>query len=120
MDKKLREILMKSAEYVERTQPLIDKQNEENMAFVERATKAAGVLASRGVLDKRSVDGFVDKIASDPKSVWDVVEKLASLVGVDTLGEVGREKVASAGVQDPWEARFFGNNSDAHLSGMVD
>jgi hypothetical protein len=119
MDPQVQNILMKSAEYIERTQPLLDKRNEEKAAFVEKATKAANVLATRGVLGKRDVNGFVDKIASDPTAVWEVVEKLAGLVSVDTLGEVGREKVASATDEDPFVRRFFGNNSDAH-SGMVD
>lgn len=119
MDPQVKSILMKSAEYVASTQPLLDKRNEEKAAFVERATKAASVLASRGVLGKRDVNGFVDKVAADPTTVWEVVEKLAGLVGVDTLGEVGREKVASATDEDPFVRRFFGNNSDTH-SGMVD
>lgn len=120
MDPQVTQILIKSAEYIERTQPIIDQRNEEKAAFVEKATKAAGVLASRGVLGKRDVSGFVDKVASDPAAVWDVVEKLATLVGVDTMGEVGREKVASAtDSTDPFVRRFFGDNNDSH-SGMVD
>ena len=120
MDPQVKNILMKSAAYVATTQPLLDRHNEKKASFVEKATKAASVLASRGVLGKRDVDGFVDKVASNPASVWEVVEKLAGLVGADTLGEVGREKVASAtGSSDPFERLFFGENND-HSSGMVD
>lgn len=120
MDPHVKNILMKSAEYIERTQPLIDRQNEEKAAFVEKATKAAGVLASRGVLGKRDVNGFVDKVAANPASVWEVVEKLASLVGVDAMGEVSH-KVAAATDEDPFVRRFFGSeNSDPATSGQVD
>ena len=119
MDPQIKNILEKSAAYIERTQPLLDKQNEEKSAFVQRATKAAGVLASRGVLGQRDVNALVDKVAASPASVWDVVEKLAHMVGADTLGEVGREKVASAPEACPFERRFFGVNND-QSNGMVD
>ena len=119
MDPSVKAILVKAAEYVERTQPILDQRNEEKAAFVQKATKAASVLAQRGVLERQKVDGFVDRVASNPASVWDVVEKLAALVGADTMGEVSRVKEAAAVVQDPFELRFFPSNSDAH-SGSVD
>jgi len=120
MDPSIKTLLVKTAEYVERTQPLLDQRNVERKDFVEKATKAASVLASRGVLGKNAVAGFVDKVAASPATVWDVVEKLATLVGVDTMGEVGREKVASeTELQDPFVARYFGTNN-SHASGMVD
>jgi hypothetical protein len=121
MEPVIQQIMVKTAAYIEATQPLIDQHNEERSAFVKRATQAAKVLAQRGVIGTRQVDQFVDKVAANPTDVWGVVEKLASLVGADQMGEVGREKVASvAGSSDPFERRFFGDLSDSRGSGMVD
>jgi hypothetical protein len=121
MDPKVTEILSKVASYIEATQPELDQYTEQRTAFVKRATEVAGVLAKRGVIDQRRVNAFVDKVASDPASAWDFIEKLAGLVGTDSMGEVGRDKVASSGDnQDPWERRFFGDLNDARGTGLVD
>lgn len=118
MDKTTTEIMAKVAAYIESTQPLIDSHNEQQSAFVKRATQAAGVLAHRGVIDSRRVNEFVDKVASDPAAVWELVEKLAAIIPVDALGEAVREKVASGKKIDPFERVFFGIG--AENSGMVD
>lgn len=112
------QIMVKVAEYIEATQPVIDKQNEQRIQFTKRATQAAGVLAHRGVIDSRRVNEFIDKVAEDPAAVWDFVEKLASAVTPDALGEAVREKVASGAAVDAFERVFFGLGTGN--SGMVD
>ena len=121
MDPKIKQLTEKMAAYIEATQPLIDSQNEQRSAFVKRATQVAGVLAHRGIMDQKRIDAFVDKVASDPSAVWDVVEKLAASLGSYTLGAVSGEKVAAGVVStDPWERRFFGDQSDAQSSGSIE
>lgn len=117
MDPKVQEILVKVARYIETAQPVIDKNNEERSNFTKRATQAAGVLASRGVIDRRRVNAFIDKVAEDPSAIWDFVEKLASAVSADTMGSAVQTKSASAGA-DPFERAFFGIGSES--TGMVD
>lgn len=118
MDKTVQEIMSKVAAYIETTQPLIDAQNEQRSSFVKRATQAAGVLAHRGVIDPSRVNTFIDKVAADPTSIWEFIEKLAAIVPVDALGEAVREKVASGEKVCPFERMFFGVG--AEKSGMVD
>ena len=117
-------LLQKVAAYIERTQPLLDrqaetltKQAEDKSAFIKRATQAAGVLAHRGVIDPRRVSEFVDKVAADPTSVWAFIEKLAGSITPDALGDAVRTKIASGGTVDPWERVFFGVG--AENTGMV-
>jgi hypothetical protein len=118
MDNTVKELMMKTAAYIERTQPLIDKQNEQRNAFVKRATQAAGVLVHRGVIDRRNANEFVDKVAADPQSVWEFVEKLAATVPVDSLGEGVQRKIASGAKVDAFERVFFGIGAED--TGMVD
>lgn len=120
MDPTLKQLSEKVAAYIEMTQPLIDTHNEQRMAFVKRATQVAGFLVQHGVLEGTRINEFVDKVASNPVAVWDVVEKLAVSTGVDTLGSVSREKVAAgADATDPWERRFFGDQT-ARSNGLID
>ena len=118
MDKITQELSEKVAAYIEKTQPLLDKQCEAQAAFVKRATQAAGVLANRGVIDQRRVNDFIDKVAADPSSVWEFVEKLAAAMPADALGDAVQTKLASGQKLDPFERIFFGRETGN--SGMVD
>ncbi len=111
------DLMAKTAAYIERTQPLIDEANEQRSAFTKRATQAAGVLAHHGVIDKRRVNDFIDKVASDPSSVWAFVEKLATAIPVDSLVEAVQTKVAAGSKLDAFELEFFGQPGN---SGMFD
>lgn len=119
MDPKQQQLLEKVAEYIEVTQTRIDKDNESRSRFTKRATQAAGVLANRGVIDRSRVNDFIDKVAADPTQVWDLVEKMASAMAPDSLGEASVHKTAEAARDvDPFERVFFG--AGAPTSGMVD
>jgi len=117
MDKTVETIMAKTAAYIEKTQPIIDAELDKQAEFVRRATQAAGVLAHRGVIDRRRVDEFVDKVAESPSSVWDFVEKLAASVSADGLGEGVAHKSASV-TRDAFERVFFPEYS-TH-SGMIE
>lgn len=120
MDPKQQQFLVKVATYIEATQSRIDRDNEARSRFTKRATLAAGVLASRGVIGRNHVNEFIDKVASDPTAVWDLVEKMASAMAPDSLGEAAVSKTAeAAGVVDPFERVFFGVGAPQN-SGMVD
>ena len=118
MDKVTQELSEKVAAYSESTQSAIDKHNEARAAFVKRATQAAGVLANRGVIDSRRVNAFIDKVAEDPASVWDFIEKLAAAMPADALGEAVQTKLASGQKIDPFERILFGRGVES--TGMVD
>ena len=75
--------------------------------FAKRATEAAKVLAERGVIDSDNVDTYVDKVAEDPNSVWDTVEKLAGMVSAPTLGGVSGVGSNSAADIDPFVREFL-------------
>jgi len=106
MDETVKTIMVKTAEYIEKTQPIIDAELIKKAEFVKRATQAAGVLAHHGVIDRRRVDEFVDKVAESPASIWDFVEKLAASISADGLGEGVMHKSASDS-RDAFERVFF-------------
>ena len=111
-------LMSKVADYIEKTQPLLDKAAEQQSSFVKRATQAAGVLAHRGVIHRDSVNEFVDKVAEDPTRVWDFIEKLARAANAETMGQAVSEKGASGSPVDPFERHFFGRGQTP--SGMVE
>ena len=118
MDKVTQELTQKVAAYIEQTQPQLDRFIEARSDFVKRATQAAGVLANRGVIDARKVNEFVDQVAENPAAVWEFVEKLASAMPADALGEAVQSKIASGQKLDPFERMFFGHGTEN--TGMVD
>ena len=121
----LEQFMAKTAAYIARVQPENDrltqrvKELESDLAkanekiasaktsFAKRATQAAGVLANRGIIDQSEVNGLIDKVAEDNNSVWELVEKLASSIGADTLGDKSNEKLNTAESGDPWYDTFF-------------
>ena len=118
MNDTTKQLMVKTAAYIEATQPLLDQHAKQRGDFVKRATQAAGVLAHQGVIRSSQVNAFVDQVAADPTSVWAFVEKLAETVSADTMGQAVREKVAAGKSVDPFERRFFGVGEVQ--SGMVE
>jgi hypothetical protein len=119
MDSQVEQILQKTAEYIETTQPIIDTHNENRTAFLKRANQTAGVLANKGIITHDKVDAFVDKIAADEsgKEVWDLVEKLADCLSVDNLGSAAPEKLAAASDLDAFERLVLHGDARADVSG---
>ena len=123
------DFMQKTAAYIAKVQPEndrllaevktlkaeLEKTAEEKNSFVKRATQIAGVLANRGLLDKNDVDEFVDKVAEDHSNVWDFVEKLASTIGADSLGEGSKDKLETAKTGDPWVDIFFGKTGSSSI-----
>ncbi len=119
------DFMQKTAAYIAKVQPENDRLAKEvaslkaelaktasaKDSFVKRATQIAGVLANRGLLDKTDIDQFVDKVAEDHSNVWDLVEKLASTIGADSLGEGSKDKLDTAATGDPWYDTFFRKGS---------
>lgn len=123
MDTQTEQVMRKVAVYIESTQPLLDKHNEMRDTFIKRAHQVAGVLANKGLMPTSAINAFVDKVVADESGaeVWNLVEKLASAIPVDELGQLA--KVASSGRKlDPWEKLvLFGDaRADTRTSGMVD
>lgn len=104
------ELAAKTVRYIEQVEPRLAKlaEAEASMsAFAARATKAASVLVERGVLAKSKASEFVDKVASSPEQVFDVVERLAREIGPAGLGTDTDMKVAGVTSDDPFERTFF-------------
>lgn len=122
--KNMEAILAKTAEYIGTTQMELDKHAENRDTFIKRAYQVAGVLANKGLIAREDINVFVDKIAEDESGteVWNLVEKLADSVRIDSLGESVREKLAAAQNLDPFEklALFGDARADIRTPGMVD
>jgi len=101
------EILKKAEAYVKVAQPQLDAFKSQRDSFVKGASGAAKVLADQGLISRDNVDVFVQKVAEDPSSIWDFVEKLASSFTADSLGSGAPAEIKSASSVDPWEARLF-------------
>jgi hypothetical protein len=119
MDAKVDAIMQKTAEYIETTQTLLDKHNENRTAFLKRANQVAGVLANKGIITRDKVDAFVDKVAADETGteVWNLIEKLADCLPVDDLGSAASEKLAEASNLDPFEKLALYGDARADVSG---
>jgi len=99
----------KTAAYVEAVQPQLDKQARAHQAFTAKAAEAAGVLADRGLIEPTKTQAFVMKVASDPAAVFDLVTRLARLVGPDAWGKAasGVSRGQPAGGLDSADAILF-------------
>ena len=116
-----REILRKSAEYIERTQPVVDTHNKLMSSFAKRATQSAGGLVSLGLLDKRNVNSFIDKVASKPLEAWDFIDKLAEVAAhADSLGDTAGITLPGNSEGDAFETAFFPEAFARGNSGMID
>lgn len=130
----LEQLMKKTASYIEAVQPKLDKidsytekiaeynkkiskYEDKKVEFVKRASQAAGVLANRGIIDQSSVNEVVDRVASNPTEVWDLVEKMATAFDLGTLGDISNQKTGE-NTADPWEREFLGATSTR--SGMID
>jgi len=125
MSEDLKQTMQKVATYIEKTQPMLDKQAELRDNFLKRAHQTAGVLANKGLIAHDKVDAFVAKVAADETGgeVWSLVEKLADALPTDSLGEATREKFAAAGkTLDAFEklAIYGDARADTRESGMID
>lgn len=101
------EIMKKAEAYVKAVQPQLDAFKAQRDTFVKGASGAAQVLADQGLIDRKSTDVFVQKVAEDPSSIWGFVEKLANSFTADPLGSGAPAGVKTASSVDPWEARLF-------------
>lgn len=108
MDKQqVAETLEKAAAYVAETQPQLDKLAADQEQWATQAQRTAGVLANRGVLDASKVDMFVDKLAEDPKYALTFVEKLAGMIGSDSLGQPSNITKIANDQADPFTKALF-------------
>ncbi len=98
-------ICKQAADYVAKTQPILDEVATKEAEFKAAAIKTAAILANRGVLNYDKVDEFAEKLAEDKTEALRWLEKLAAVSKADSLGgaaDTQLAKVASA-EQDPWQ-----------------
>lgn len=88
MDAQVTNMLKKMSEYIEHTQIAIDKATENREAYIKRAEQTAKLLARKGVLAEDQIGTFVSKVAENENGVevWNLVDKLASALPSDELG----------------------------------
>ena len=108
MDKQaVMNVLAQAADYVAKVQPQLDKVAAERVEFAKLAQRTAGVLVNRGVLAADKADTFVGKVAENPATALTFIEKLAGLVGGESLGRPSQlSKIANSN-SDPFVNQFF-------------
>lgn len=115
-----RVVMMKTAEYIEKTQPIVDAHEALMTGFAKRATQSAGALASLGFIDKRNINTFIDKVAADPIAMWDFVDKLAESAANADLGGADGVTIPDSVGGDAFERSYFPERFAVGNSGMVD
>lgn len=100
-------VLAGAANYVATVQPQLDKVASERVEFTKMAQRTAGVLVNRGIITADKADSFVSKLAENPGTALTFIEKLAGLVGGESLGRASQfAKTANTNV-DPFMREFF-------------
>jgi len=90
--------LRSMADYVRETQPIIEKQGKLETALAARATGVVDTLVRNGCLHAHLKEAKVREFTSEPATLLDEVEKLASRVQVAPVGgPVEHIKEASTG-----------------------
>lgn len=115
MDAYTKQLEEKVASYVATVQPELEKLAEvrrEEREFVKRASQTVGTLVGLGLVAKEDASRMIDKIASDHKEVFGVLESLATDVRASRMGSKSNEKSAAQAV-DPkikvWMDEFSNN-----------
>lgn len=108
------------AEKLAAAEKKIEDFGKARAGFAKRATEAAKVLVDRGVIDSENVNTFIDKVAEDPNSVWDTIEKLAEMVSAPTLGSVSQVETKCASADDDPFIRAFLSGNGSRGNGYVD
>ena len=107
MDAQVTQILQKSAEYVQLTQPQLDKAAAAQDAFVKRASGTIGVLVHRGIVEESAKDTVLDKLAQDHTYALALLEKLAGIVGADQVGAPSNITTKIPEDADPFVREFM-------------
>lgn len=109
MDARVQSIMQKVAEYIEATQPQLDKLAEYRELREKRAGQVADALISGGLMSEAKKAEFVSKVAADESGIaaLDVLQKLAGIGAASALGGAGVSAPAG-GFEDPWDRRLFG------------
>ena len=121
-DASINVIMQKTALYIERVQPLLDKHADEDDRFTKRASQVAGILVGRGIIAQDEVDTLLSKLAADKTKALDLVAKLAQLIGADGLGKSAEIKQPKGRVDGFTALVLTGDptNTELRSSQMVD
>ena len=109
--------LQKAVQYVANVQPKLDMYNETFDKVIKRAHQTVGSLVGRGLVPQRKANELIDKMASDVTVAFDVIEKIAEMVSIPSLGAASNVKVASKDALDPFERLCLGGKVN---DGMVE
>ena len=107
MDNDIKQVLEKVAEYIEVTQPELDKVAAAREVWNAQADRTAAILANRGVIDQAKLNQFVDKVASDPTYALLFMEKMANIIGSDNLGKPSNITKLAANEVDGFTRELF-------------
>lgn len=108
-----------AAEYVEKTQPNLDKAAMFEDAFLKKAHVVAGSLAQQGIIERTEITPLIDKLAADPLLALELVEKVAGMVTVDSFGKAAEEiatRQAQVDALDPFQKLALFGDSRAEMA----
>jgi len=101
-------LLKQAADYVAMAQPQLDKQAAAQDAFVKQAQKTVAILVNRGVIPEAKQNALLDKIASDHSYALVMMEKMAAVMGTESLGSPSAiTKQAEGKAEDPFVREFM-------------
>jgi hypothetical protein len=103
----VQDILKKSVEYVQATQPLLEKEAAAREAFTKRANETVAVLVNRGIIDETKKAAAFDRLASDHAYALVLLEKIAGIVGADQLGAPSNITKVSEAEADPFVREYM-------------
>ena len=89
VDEYTRKLEEKVANYIEATQPELEKLAEyraNDREFVKRASQSVGTLVGFGLVDKADASAMIDKLAADHTQVFGVLDDIASRVRAPSIG----------------------------------
>lgn len=118
---RLEELSAKTVRYVETVQPQLDKMADFQDAVMHKASEAAAVLVSHGLIPEEKKAAFKDAIIADPLKLFDFIEKMAKLVNVENLG-CGANISVNGKKLDAFErlALYGDPNIDKIATGLID
>lgn len=104
-------ILQKVAQYIEGTQPQLDKVAADRTAFEQAAAEAVDMLVDTGVVKAAAKTQLLQKIAGDHTQVFLLMKKLAGVVaardaGGFSLGQQAEVPKQASVKQDPYVRTF--------------
>ena len=114
-------IIKKAVDYVEKTQPMLDKMAAADERFIKEAAEAVEDLCSNGLIAPQDKQTLLDKIAEDKTAVFKVMRRLSGMAASPALGVPSELTKLSEDTSDPFVRAFCPEFvTQPGASGMID